>query len=274
MNENGISNRTIALIDILGFKSLIDDNIFPLQHIINSYEDFQEAIIKELEKKDDCDWPSYYIVCKRYIFSDSIIIVSPNDSLIACESLLFETRTIMQHLIIRGFMVRAAITYGELYINHEKNIFLGKPLNKAYNLEKLQEWIGGIIDESVENKFPEIFAKPIKNLEINGQIIKQYSNFDCIRYKPPLKKGVKKILYSINLLNQFPVNLIRKSILDAKKIIRSDKPSEIKKIRRKYSNTIAYLNYLTSIIELIDGSPTYYHRYHYENDKYSIDPSQ
>ena len=45
--------------------------------------------------------------------------------------------------IVIKLPLRVGIAYGKTYINHHKNIFLGKPLVLANELEKNQNWVGG-----------------------------------------------------------------------------------------------------------------------------------
>jgi hypothetical protein len=53
--------------------------------------------------------------------------------------------------------LRGAITYGEIYVNTEKNIFLGQALTRAYELEESQQWIGVMIDSNLKDKYSDLF---------------------------------------------------------------------------------------------------------------------
>ncbi len=50
---------------------------------------------------------------------------------------------------IRGFPLRGALTWGDLYVSG--SIIVGDPLVRAYNLESRQEWSGVIVDCPIDD---------------------------------------------------------------------------------------------------------------------------
>ena len=95
-------------------------------------------------------------------------------------------------------------------------------------IEKDQEWIGAVIDESVEQQFPELFPEPFE---------KYYGSY--IKYDVPFKKALIKSLYAINILENMSA-LIKEHIIKASKT--ADLSST--QIDGKYKNTFAYIDYV------------------------------
>lgn len=206
MNTYEEGNRTVAIVDILGFSSKLEK--WPLKNIGAAMEDFllqTPAFVKEWIRK----FPATYSDdCLQYTFSDSIIIISKDDTEKSCKSVIYYVKRLMHFLILGQCMPRGAITFGEMYINKELQIFIGKPLVRANHLEKEQEWIGAIIDKSVETQFPQLFDEPFEYSETHGIKAKYYKYEEYVRYSIPFKENSKckqEIYYAINLLDESPV---------------------------------------------------------------------
>ena len=131
-----IGKRTVAFIDILGFRNLIKEK--SLIDLATAYEDVVDQILRtnlpsEISTRPNLfpDHPLDLPYCKTFIFSDSIIIISngpsQNETL---KTLILAWRT-LQQLLVHGLTARGAITHGEIYINSTKNIFLGSALTNC-----------------------------------------------------------------------------------------------------------------------------------------------
>ncbi|OGP55965.1 MAG: hypothetical protein A2Y65_05660 [Deltaproteobacteria bacterium RBG_13_52_11] len=166
-----IGNYTVAFLDILGFKEAIYH--IPLGALSNRYE-YIVVEIGELLNRPFRNVPkeiSFFPKpqprqewCKRHIFSDSIILFSLDDTSDNCLKLLLYAWKFTQLLLGAGVPTRGGITFGEMYINKKKQVFLGKALTEAYVLEQNQQWIGTAIDDSVFRAFPvldEAFKGPL-----------------------------------------------------------------------------------------------------------------
>lgn len=103
------------------------------------------------------DHPPDQAWCNRHIFSDSIILVSTSDDEIGCAKLLVYSWRLTQAFLAFGMPVRGAVTCGDIYENPLRNVVLGLPMTRAYELERDQQWIGVVIDPSVESAFPALF---------------------------------------------------------------------------------------------------------------------
>ena len=179
-------NRAVAYFDILGFKNKIINT--PINQLSDQYEKLiyntdgqfslqNGAIIKKQ-------------VCYRYIFSDSMFLLAKEDTEESFIYLLSYAWRMMQFSIVAGFPLRGAITYGEVYANIEKNIFLGKAISEAAMLESKQNWIGAIVDQPVINRYKTFFERDEPESAVLVYLLPQYN--------VPLKDGSRKEYHVIN----------------------------------------------------------------------------
>jgi hypothetical protein len=177
--QNYQNNRTVAFLDILGFKQQIFET--PIEELASKYEkliDTTEALNRPAlpwqklptlfpDYKNNTPW------CIKNIFSDSIILISHDNTLLSSMKLLVYAWRLSQVFIAYKMPLRGAITFGELYTNPQKGITLGKALTTAYELENKQQWIGVTIDNSMKESMPELFQQ-INNVPILSDIFFEY----------------------------------------------------------------------------------------------------
>jgi len=191
--NNHVSNRTVGFIDVFAFKTILNSPKWSLEKIGSVFSnaiDVAEQIYKEDRLFDRRMQPSI-----KHNFSDSIIVYSHDDSEHGSLTVIKYIHRIFQMLLWHQLPVRAAVAFGEAYIDEQKNIHIGKSsFTRAYEIEQAQEWIGGAIDISVENRFPELF--------LNGKLP------EVIQYPIPFKDspevrtlGVSDIRFAINWLH-------------------------------------------------------------------------
>ena len=118
--------------------------------------------------------------CLSYSFSDSIILISHDASRASCLALLLFALRAMQALIASGFPVRAACTLGDLYVNRDRSVFLGPALTRAYDLEEQQDWVGGVVDDTLVMAIPEL---------ANGESSDALLQILFPKYLVPMKNG-------------------------------------------------------------------------------------
>lgn len=151
-----IGNFTIGYLDLLGFKEMVDTQ--PLEKLSGSYESLIHKIGEHLNQIEYNG--KRFALCKRFVFSDSIILLPERHQGIEhwkdCFGLLVYAWKFTQIALSVGFPIRGAIAHGEMYVNEKDNIFLGKALTKAYELEQQQEWVGVSIDQSVFDAHPDL----------------------------------------------------------------------------------------------------------------------
>jgi len=124
--------------------------------------------------------------CISHVFSDSIILVSHNDSMASCLAVLVYALRTMQYLMATGFPIRAGVAYDDMFVDTERSVFVGQAIIKAYDLEQNQVWIGGAIDPSIPTSFPSLF-----NGVLNEQLDKLFP-----LYRVPIKTGKVRSLHT------------------------------------------------------------------------------
>lgn len=154
--------RTVAFLDILGFKNLLQQ--MPLSELAKKYEDAikQVAILNQRFSAAN-DVPTYLPShkagepwCFREVFSDSIILIAIDESQESCLKLLLYARLLFISMLTAKLPVRGAIAAGELYHNSSSSVTLGQALTEAYLIEQQQEWAGVCIADSVWNLYPDL----------------------------------------------------------------------------------------------------------------------
>lgn len=187
MPKNYISNRTVAFIDVLAFKHILSE--FQLKKVGDVLSD---AIAQGIQLNKDDKIHNYQLQSVIiHNFSDSIFVYSLDDSENGCLSVIKCVHRLFQMLILYQFPARAGIAFGEAYINSDKNIRIGaNSFSRAYELEQSQDWIGGIIDVSIEKKFPALLANL---LEVIKYLIPFRENSELLE--------LEEIKYAINWLH-------------------------------------------------------------------------
>ena len=226
-------NRAVAFIDVLGFKQKINS-----QSASDLGEKYRRVLGNALEKYSmDVDFssePSFFPdmkstdeYCISYVFSDSIILSSYDESESNCLRLLVFAFRLARTMIAQGFIIRGGISYGDMYVDSENSIFVGTALTEAYELEMKQEWAGITIHNKLVEAFPNIFNG---TLEFGG-----YLNCIFVKYLVPMKNGKIKEEFTINWRWNLIVEKGTKSLLDT--------PSDWA-AKKKIDNTLAYAKFI------------------------------
>ena len=155
--------RAVAFLDILGFRDLLSKNSADeiaekYSRVINMAKSFNKDLLPDSKEprlftsnaKDD-RW------CISKIFSDSIILVAHDDKEESCLRLLIYVWRLLQACLSAQMPFRGGIAFDEIFVDEIKEIFLGRALTKAYELEGSQEWIGAAIHGDLEKAYPNIF---------------------------------------------------------------------------------------------------------------------
>src|SRR4030067_1198842 len=146
-------NKFICYLDILGFKSRIDEGKF---------KEGYEWIIKEIV--EPFDYPD-----KVYLLSDSIIIISNDVKEIVNNSFSIYSQALHKGIFIRGGLTKGKInTPQELRESGNKLVipYLGKAYLKAYNLEQSINTAAIRVDEDILYEINDIRNFLIKFTEI------------------------------------------------------------------------------------------------------------
>lgn len=189
-------NRAVAFIDVLGFKQKIGEQ--SATELGNKYKNvLKYALEKYSVNADFSNEPAFFPelssddeYCISYVFSDSIILASFDDSEDSCLKLLVFVYKLARSMIAQGFLVRGGVSYADMFIDLEDGVFVGSALTQAYELEMVQEWAGITIHDNVVKAFPNIFNG---TREFAG-----YLNCLFVKYPVPMKRGEVVELYTVN----------------------------------------------------------------------------
>lgn len=190
-------NRTVAFLDILGFRAMVEAE--PLETLGERFSKIIGDTLPAINRKfgEFTGEPTFFPDvpvgeewCIAHAFSDSIILVATNDSERGCLALLIYALRATQALIALGLPVRGGVAHGELYINRRKSVFVGKALIHAYDLEQSQNWIGVALDPSVSKAFPSLFAEAGPFAQVRRCLFPPY--------EVPMKSGAIRMLHTLN----------------------------------------------------------------------------
>ncbi len=272
-NEHWESNfykttrRWMGYFDILGFKKFIYET--ELLEAINKVENTLSEAIK---KASDISCTTISAegskdpILKSLTFSDSILFyIEPYIDFIPAFNYIVKSSAILiAKFIEKDFLLRGAISFGQLYVDRripqpsgqpENNpvpspsldpIFIGKGLIDAHSWEDAQEWAGCIINPEM----PDIW-KILKATNSSWAFDSLTNNNDLIRFDVPLKKEVKykEHLYAVNwvkYLSKSPQKI--QDFLKSEREKLNNKDSCISGVRAssaiKIDNTLTFLKKL------------------------------
>ena len=127
--------RFVAFIDILGFKSLIEETITNdakyqyIQGVLNHISSVQYENYHGI-------FSEYGVFKEVSVFSDSIVISYPKELSIGCGlfHLLIDVTHLCLDLLEANILVRGGITYGKMY--HSEKVCFGPAMIRAYEMEE------------------------------------------------------------------------------------------------------------------------------------------
>jgi hypothetical protein len=181
-------NRLVAVCDILGYSNLVREH--SLQELIEYHLGNILNVIKSSipSNEEIINSPTQLALLKTGIvghvsFSDTVIIYSLNDGRDGRKNVLDAVyRLLCIPMNTPYYRYRVGISYGDMYVDRDKSIYIGKALIEAHDLEVLQEWSGAALTESAANMF------------------KDYSpeNSMLVEYDVPIKGDTNKRLTVVN----------------------------------------------------------------------------
>lgn len=188
-------NRFIVFMDIMGFKDMLSRNGH--EKVLKMMEEFIKPIKKmEIEVKNRLRGKLNSTVLfeeamiKPVIFSDSVLLISNDDSTEAALETIWRAKALINHAFSKNIPIKGALAYGELTANINRNLYFGQPLIDAFEFQKELFIYGIALHHTAENYL--VKTDLIKGLEeIEG----------IIRYDTPLKKG-HAYHYLVDIFNQ------------------------------------------------------------------------
>lgn len=225
--------RFVAYLDIMGFRNMVLREAH--KDVLETMETFRVPIrkIKEEAKKrlqgKPSGWDTFeYTVIRPVIFSDSVLLISSDESLGAVRNMIWQVKSIIAHSLSKGIPIKGAIAYGEQTANFGKSLYVGKPLIDAWELQNEIVLYGVVLHHTVEgylirNEWME---------ELGGSLVK---------YPTPLRQGIVTH-YLVDWL-ELPMRIL--PIKAAK--LRSSLPDLYCRVsgsaRRYVDNTIAFADW-------------------------------
>jgi hypothetical protein len=178
------NNRFVAFFDIMGFKNLVQfnnhDQIIKLMGEISSVvKNFDSSTFGD---ESDC-------TIRTTIFSDSIIIISNNDSINSAANIIFHAAFLMRKSVELGIPIKGSIAHGKFTADFDKSLFFGQPLIDAYLLEEELFLYSIVLHHSFESFLIQ--------KKYNGKIFRE--NDRWFKYLTPFKNGKSKH-YHVNWL--------------------------------------------------------------------------
>jgi hypothetical protein len=133
-SQHQYEDRIIAFIDILGFRSLINETVKEGEILQEKLDALVEALnlIKDEFKKAQDDSELSNSVMITY-FSDSIVISVRQHNSVDLLTIFETLKKIQIRLVERKILLRGGIVIGKLI--HKENIILGPAMIEAYDLE-------------------------------------------------------------------------------------------------------------------------------------------
>ena len=208
-NNNYTKNRFFAALDIMGFKKIVENkNAEDIWMIFHS-------IVEQIKEYLDKEKTGISVHAK--IFSDSIFLVSDDDSEGGFSSILIASAHFQNLLFEQGYATNGAISFGEVTFDDKNDILFGKPVNDAHLLQERLFFYGIVLHETavIQQKtilkekipsyckeFPDLIIEsriPIKNE--GKSIYENYSIINCceklVAFGPfeDQKEAYKQLLY-------------------------------------------------------------------------------
>ncbi|MDD5338085.1 MAG: hypothetical protein PHG35_01545 [Dehalococcoidales bacterium] len=176
--------RYIAFLDIMGFKNLVLTN----EHEkIKGKLDSLYSIIKRIEndfhhpkisKIPDLNIDTGNSIIKPVIFSDSIILISNDDSIVSANSIIISICRIFSKAIKFVLPIKGAVAHGKFSASANEPIYFGKPLIDAFELQRELSFYGVVLHHTMEKKLREIDSGYFSNMELIS------------KYPTPTKSGI------------------------------------------------------------------------------------
>ena len=139
------SNCWVAWFDILGFRALMSKYEKHLDVFVGTY---YEDILRTVNEKAGY-WPKYVA---PFWISDTFVFYTFNDSIEAFTCLNQVARHFFEQILYK-IPLRGALSFGRLYADREKGIYLGPVLIDAYEYAEKQDWVGFVLTPCAVEQF-------------------------------------------------------------------------------------------------------------------------
>lgn len=224
-----LENRLIAMLDVLGLSSQIEDNN-ELQKVIEKYN----RLIKEAREKifvndtlaGSLETKNYNFEVGEFVFDTLVLVSYPIDVKNSCQ-FIFSILRLMKLFSNENMPLRGAIGIGNYCADDETKIFLSDVFKQLSKEEQNQQWAGCILLKEAEEEI-------ISN--VMGQVPTSLKQSDVMhRLSIPTKSDTREIRWCLNWTYQLQESEI-KSLLEYMKgdVVKHEKTQD-------------YINYIRSL---------------------------
>jgi len=205
-------DRYVAFLDIMGFK----DRVYREKHeevglmleslrpTVSDIEQTSKAYLSGTSKEIRKGFAKLMnsALIRIISFSDSIMLISNNDSDLSATMILYYVNNLLGESLIGGVPLKGAIAFGKQTANFDSSIHYGRPLVDAFELQNEIMLYGSVLHHSMEKRLIEL---NIINKFYIGEVL--------YKYPVPTKSGKikhyltdwtnnEKILNSLELINK------------------------------------------------------------------------
>jgi hypothetical protein len=147
-------NCWVACIDLLGFKEKVSEFDIDVDGALGVFiKNYYDGLINDLKR--ECEYYPNKIFSAW--FSDTFLFIAhDDDSLDPFGCISGCTKWFCSSAMSRGWPLRAAIGFGQLYADKSNNIFVGSGLIDAYENTEKQNWIGAVITAKANERIREL----------------------------------------------------------------------------------------------------------------------
>lgn len=218
-----LTNRFLAIFDIIGFKNLIEEKgteeVFQYLNrnvlLAVQYAATDEFIFKEQNKKQVSVPDLSKANIKYQIFSNTIIFYTKDDSFISYIFIVKAAIRLMTLSFVGQAPYRGAIGYGD-FMENEISIMVGTSIIDAYKGEQSQVWSGCMLTKGCEDfckkmnyfeMYTNVFQQKIENSNNEDEItsIKEWDTA-VIVYDVPIKKRLPSGIVEYNSESHYVIN--------------------------------------------------------------------
>lgn len=232
-------NCWVAYFDMLGFKRRVlsfqecyKDGAAEI--LAYDIEEIRNSIRNDLNSCSSC----YHAEINYVNFSDTFVFFTSDDSIdsyCAIEALIksFFLRETWNHYPFTG-----AITYGNLYADLQKNVFVGEALIRAYEYVQKQDWLGCVLTPQAQEK--------LSGTDFDPKQRPVYVQYDVPIKVEKISDGITTISNQTEYLCAYVIGAygyVKESVEQMRNEAEIQSSQEKKEsIMRKYDNTLKFID--------------------------------
>lgn len=145
-NDNDV--RFVLYLDIMGFKDRVaKTSVNELKESLLAFKTKNRKLKPLLENTTGGSKKEYLKIAQ---FSDSIVVISKNNTIVDLNRITKAAVILMQTALETGFALRGAIASGNMVFDSDNQVFFGQALVDAYLLEEQLCFYGVVFHDSAE----------------------------------------------------------------------------------------------------------------------------